>query len=61
MRLIIHLHKIIRNSISEQLAASIFRVVQEGHKSHKIDTDMLILGFHLDVDEICALVRYNAA
>jgi hypothetical protein len=32
MWLIVHLHKIIRNNISEQLSTSIFRVVQEGHK-----------------------------
>jgi hypothetical protein len=40
MRLIAHLHKIICTNISEQLPASMFRVVQEDHKSHKINKDM---------------------
>jgi hypothetical protein len=39
MWLIVHLHKIIRNNISEQLATSIFRVVLEGHKSRTIYSD----------------------
>ena len=40
MRLIVHLSKIIRNNISEHLAASVFWVVEEDQKSCKTKKDM---------------------
>ena len=61
MRLIVHLRKIIRNNLSEQLAASVFCVFQQDHKSSKTIKIYVILGFRLDVDEICALLGYYAA